>query len=54
MTLTQGIVYYVVTFIIVLAFVLAGCFLGATLRKIKDKKDAAQNDVTDSNETMTE
>lgn len=43
MTLAQGIVYYIVTFIITLTFIIGGCFLGVTLRKVKDSKKVAEN-----------
>ena len=51
MTLAQGIVYYIVSFIITLAFIIGGCFLGVTLRKAKDAKLAAEGDNSVANDS---
>lgn len=38
MTLSQAIVYYVFAFVLTLAFIICGCFIGAGLRRRKDAK----------------
>ncbi len=41
MNLTQGIVYYLFSFILTTSFVLCGCFIGVSLRKMKNARLAA-------------
>lgn len=45
MTLSQAIVYYIFAFVLTLAFIVCGCFIGSTLRKKKNAKLAANTDV---------
>lgn len=44
MDLFSGVVYYVGVFIVSVACIVAGCFVGAKLRKCKDAKSATAND----------
>lgn len=44
MDLFSSVVYYVGVFIVSVACIVAGCFVGATLRKRKDSKLAAASD----------
>ena len=50
MDLFSGVVYYVGVFIVSVACIVAGCFVGAKLRKRKDAKLAATSD--DTKETI--
>lgn len=43
MDLFSGVVYYVGVFIVSVACIVAGCFVGAKLRKRKDAKLVAAN-----------
>ena len=43
MNLFSGVVYYVGVFIVSVACIVAGCFVGAKLRKRKDVKMAMEN-----------
>lgn len=47
MTLSQAIVYYIFAFALTLAFIICGCFVGATLRKKKNVKLAANAETSD-------
>ncbi len=38
MSLSEGIIYYIFSFVLTLAFILSGCFIGTTLRKRKNLK----------------
>ena len=44
MDLFSGVVYYVGVFIVSVICIVAGCFVGANLRKRKDAKVASLND----------
>lgn len=48
MTLSQGFIYYIIVFIMTVAFIMCGCFLGTTLRKLRNAKLDDENDAKDS------
>lgn len=48
MTLSQAIIYYIIVFIMTVAFIICGCLLGAALRKRKNVKLANENNIKDS------
>lgn len=48
MTLAEGIIYYVLVFIMTIVFILCGCFMGTALRKRKNAKIDDENSMKDS------
>lgn len=48
MTLSQAIIYYVLVFIMTVAFIIFGCLIGGALRKRKNARLADENKIKDS------
>lgn len=48
MTLSQAIIYYILVFIMSVAFIICGCLIGSALRKRKNAKLANENKIKDS------
>ncbi len=48
MTLSQAIIYYILVFIMSVAFIICGCLIGSALRKRKNAKLANENEIKDS------